>query len=244
MASRKLPPASEVSKAMNRRRAARVAPLAEQPADAQPAPAVPVATLVEPSKPAEPINAEKQSTPYQKNDKGQTIIPDDDVMIIDEWYKRASGINDLAGALLLFNDLTAKYQHSYSSFIHAVSVFSALAGRLVDTSEQGRADDFQRQMIGFNLLRLWHGIPMDEPIKMFRFNDLLTQSMANVQTFRMIDAYQSDWLRKRALEKLLNTPSARLHPDTRRYLQGLSAGNAPAGFTHMPGLKQNVEKKE
>jgi len=247
MASRKTPSPNEVSKALNRRRATRVK-LTEAPADAPPPPVVaPVATLVEQPRQTEPVNMAEKITPFQKNDKGQIIVPDDDAMIIDEWYRRASSINDLAGALLLFTDLTSKYQHSYGSFIHAVAVFSALAGKLLDMSDQGRADEFQRQMIGFTLLRIWHNIPMDEPIKMFRFNDLLSQSMANVQTFRMLDPNQANWLRRKALEKLANTPSTRLYTDTRRYLQGLSAGVAPAGFTTMPGMQQaptNQEKKE
>lgn len=212
-------------------------------------PAKPVVVSSGPAVPADTVNmaAPDRFSGYERTNTGLVVVPDDDAKLIDQWYQQSAKVTDLAGLLVLFNELNSLYQHSYNSYIHAVVVMANAMGRLMDKSSQGPADDFQRQMIGFTLLRAWHGIPLDEPVKMFRFSDLLMQNMANVRTFHMIDEYQSNWLRRKAMEKIMNTPPARVHPDARRYWQTLAGGAVPPGFTAMKPtnpVAPTPEKKE
>lgn len=248
MRSRSAPTQAEVSKALNRRKATRVQPVPV----AEVVPEVAAAPVVVSSGPvsAEPVNMASAARPpdrfagYERNSAGLVVLPDDDTRMIDRWYQQGSKVTDLAGLLVLFNELNTLYQHSYNSYIHAVTVMSSVMGRLMDMSTQGPADDFQRQMIGFTLLRVWHGIPVDEPLKMFRFNDLLTQGAANVRTFHMVDEYQGNWLRRRAMERLTNTPPSRVHPDVRRYWQSLAGGAVPPGFVAMKPNAPLPENKQ
>ena len=187
------------------------------------------------------VDQPEEHAGYERGMDGLVIIPDGDEVIVRGWYARAAQVNDAGALLLLMQDLFTKYQHNYVSFIHSIAIVSGVAGAVMNTSKQGPCDDYQRQMVGFLLLRMWHQIPEDEPLKMFRFSDILENKPVSVKTFRVIDEYQGDWLRRKALTMLANTAPSKVHPDLRKHWQFLASGGTPDGFVKLSVPSINKE---